>query len=399
MTTPLALNLRHLDAVAAVVRAGSITKAAALVNLSQPTLTQAIGQLERQLGHVLFDRQPGGVSPTPAGSLFAARIDRAVERIAESCRAVQRMAKTRHLPYPERHLSMTQIRAFLSVAEQGSFARAARSLGLAQPSIHRAAKELELSLGLPLFLRTGQLIKLSAAGERLARDLRLALGELRAGLDELADMQRAGSGRVVVGSLPLPRARLLPAALAQFSADFPWAEIQVIEGSYAELVAALRDGSIDIMIGALRHDPAAGLSEEGLLDAELYVVGSSHHPLAGTVATPKQLATYPWVVAAPGAPMRDKWEALFDGVQKPDRTIQCGSILVARGLLLAGGWLALMSRDQFMEERASGSINSIGPAVPGSSRTIGLTTRPDWRPTAAQSGLIAAIRRAAGVRN
>lgn len=395
MISSFDLNLRHLDAVVAAWRTGSITAASNLVNLSQPSLTQAIGHLERQLGHSLFDRHPGGVVATPAGELFARRIERAVECIAESCRALQRRAKVRPLPYPERHITMTQIRAFLAVADEGSHARAARALGLAQPSVHRAAKELELNIGVALFARSGALVRLTPAGERAARGLRLALAELRAGLDDLAALRGRGAGRIVVGSLPHPRARILPSALASFAAHHPEAKIVIVDGPYTELVSALRDGQIDFLVGALREDPRADVAEEALFADDLHIVAAARHPLAGSDPGPGDLTAYPWVVAAPGAPMRLKWEAIFAGAPVPDRTIQCGSILAARGLLLAGDWLALMSRDQFRVEQDAGLLAPIGPAVPNSSRLIGLTTRPDWRPTRAQAALVDEIRAAA----
>lgn len=116
---------------------------------------------------------------------------------------------------------------------------------------------------------------------------------------------------------------------------------------------------------------------------------------AGRKATPADLAGYPWVVAAPGAPMRTIWEKMFHGSVLPERTVQCGSILATRGLLLAGDWMALMSYDQFRIERQAGLIDTIGPAVAGSARRIGIVVRRDWRPTAAQAAFLAALRIAA----
>ena len=389
---PTDLNLRHLDAAAAVGRLGSITAAALAVNLSQPTVTQALATLETRLGHRLFDRQPGGVTPTPAGTVFVGRVERAIARLSQTCRVVRRAARSAPLPYPERLLTMTQLRAFLGVERNGSYTLAARELGLAQPSVHRAAGELEDILGTPLFIRVGQRMRATPAGDRLAGGIRLALVELRAGLDELAALSAAGAGRIVIGTLPLPRARLLPEALARCADRSPQAEISVVEGPYPDLLSGLRNGEIDFLIGALR-DPGPGkdIVQQRLFDDDLFVVAATRHPLAGRAASLDDLARYPWIIAPPGSPMRRTWETMFAERTKPERRIECGSILVIRGMLLAGNWLALMSADQFPIEKRAGLLAAIGPSVPGSRRSIGLATRADWRPTETQAALIATL--------
>jgi molybdenum-dependent DNA-binding transcriptional regulator ModE len=60
-----ALNIRHLAALAATVRHGSVTRAARAINLTQPALTQAIARLETDLGCALFERGASGMTATP----------------------------------------------------------------------------------------------------------------------------------------------------------------------------------------------------------------------------------------------------------------------------------------------------------------------------------------------
>ena len=64
------LNLRHLRAVAAIVRLGSVSAAAQAVSISQPAITQGLSKLERQLGISLFDRKPEGMEATKAKRLL-----------------------------------------------------------------------------------------------------------------------------------------------------------------------------------------------------------------------------------------------------------------------------------------------------------------------------------------
>ena len=67
---PFDLNLRHLRAVAAIRRCGSVSRAAGEVALSQPAVTQGVAKLEAQLGLRLFERGPSGMVPTPRAISF-----------------------------------------------------------------------------------------------------------------------------------------------------------------------------------------------------------------------------------------------------------------------------------------------------------------------------------------
>jgi LysR family transcriptional regulator, regulator for genes of the gallate degradation pathway len=393
MITAFELSLRHLDAVASVAKCGSISAAVSAVNLSQPALTQGLAKLEDQVGHRLFERQPTGIVATAAGTLFLPRIERAIEQISDGCRVLRRSARLKPLAYPERTLSMAQLRALSSVQRAGSYAMAARTIGLAQPSVHRAVRELELILGVPLLVRVGRSMRATEATDRFIRAVRVAVAELEAGLDELAALTCVGAGRIVIGSLQLPRAALLPKALALFAQSHPNTAISVIEKPYSELLADLCGGDIDFVLGALRDPtPSPDVMQRELFSDSLSIVARAAHPLARQCAQDlATLARYPWVVGARGAPMRAIWAKMFAPVSPPAQQIECSSILTARGLLLNGDWLALMSRDQFRLEEAGGLLVSIGPPVPGSDRKIGITTRVDWRPTATQAAMLSAI--------
>jgi DNA-binding transcriptional LysR family regulator len=396
---PSDLNLRHIDGAVAVTKNGGIGAAAIAMNLSQPALTQALAKLERLVGHKLFDRGAGGTRLTHAGELFVRRAARAIDYLSDAIRSIRRSSRLPAIVYPQRTVSMTQLRALATVERAGSFAAAAREMGLSQPSVHRAARELELVLGTQFLLHVGQVMRATTQGERLVRGIRLAFAELSAGLDELAAIDLEGAGGIRVGALPLPRASLLPAALARFAPANPNAHVTVVEGPYAELLASLRGGQIDILLGALRDPAPDGIGQEPLFADDLFVVARAGHPLASQQCQLEALAAYPWIVGAHGAPMRAVWDRLFEPAKRPVTQIECGSILTMRGLLLAGDWLALMSLDQFRLEEEAGVLARIGDSVPGSRREIGIAMRKDWLPTSTQSALLAAIRQASHERS
>jgi LysR family transcriptional regulator of gallate degradation len=389
------LNLRHLTAISAIARHGSIAAALDQVSLSQPALTQAVGRLETLLDHALFERHPGGMNPTAATHLLVPRIERANGYLATGVRAARRAHRLPALPGIERRLTLSQLRALIAVEDAGSYSLAATRSGVSQPAIHRAVHDLAALIEVPLLARHGKTMQLTLSASRLLRFAKLALSELSAGMDELAALRLRGAGRIALGTLPLARAILLPQVLSRFTRRNPQAAIQVLEGPYSELLAQLRNGSLDLLVGAMRQPaPVRDVLQEPLFDDDPVIVARAGHPLATRAYRFEQLLDYPWIIAATGAPVRARWERMFreQSLEPPSLRIECGSVLVIRGLLLEDDWLTLMSRDQFLFERRSGLLCELGIAGPSVRRAIGLTTRADWHPTALQRQLVDAFR-------
>jgi DNA-binding transcriptional LysR family regulator len=389
------LNLRHLHALTVVVASGGISAAAPQVNLSQPALTQAIAKLERQLHSPLFDRQPGGMAPTEAALLLVPRIARALAYIAHGVRLARRSQRLPALAGLERRVALGQLRALTAVDQAGNYSLAAARSGVSQPAVYRAVHDLSELIEVPLTMRRGKTVQSTPAATRMLRLVRLALAELAAGLDELASLRSERGGRIALGVMPLARAILLPQVLARFSRAYPNARINVVEGPYAEVLNDLREGNLDLLVGAMRDRlPVRDVVQEGLFDDDPVIVARAGHPLAGARFDFARLLDYPWVIAAPGAPVRARWERMFreHGHEPPAPRIECGSVLVTRGLLLEDDWLTLMSRDQFLIERRAGLMTELASAGEGLRRRIGLTTRADWHPTRLQSAFVETFR-------
>ena len=391
-----ALNLRHLAALGVIARAGSMSAAAEQVSLSQPALAQAVGKLERNLEIRLFERQVAGMRPTVAGLAWIIRVERALRYLTQAVRLVRRSVRMAPLAHIERRVSMVQLRALVAVEHCSSYATAAEQIGLSQPAIFRAVQELQGALGAELLVRAGRAVRPTDLASRFVRFVRLMLAELRTGLDEIA-AGKHGGGRISIGTLPMARTVFLPDLLARFAQEHPGASVEVREAPYGELLIALRHGDIDLMIGgAIRHPaPANDVEQEALFDDELFIVGNSTHPLRrNKIVTIQDLFAYPWAVPATGVPMRRNWETLFrtHGVEPPTPRIECGSVLVARGLMLKGEWLTLMSLDQFLFERQVGALAEIPIEGGVLRRRIAMTWRSDWRPTSMQGRLAAMAR-------
>lgn len=366
-----ALNLRHLRAVVEISRCGSISGAAAAVNLTQPAITQALAKLESGIGQPLFVRRADGMSATAAAELLVPRAEAALSHVVSG------------------RVTMAQLRALVAIADAGSYAGASAATGLSQPSLHRAVGDLSLVLKRELVTRRGKGIALTDAGRNLARRFRLALAELTAAISELNALQGRETGRIAIGAMPLSRARLLPAAVSAFHRAYPDVRISIVEGAFHELVEPLRDGGLDLVIGALR-DPSPGpdLDQSVLFEDRPAVIARHTHPIQGSDM--EALAKYPWIVPSRGTPLRGQWERMFAdaGIAPPRVPIECGSVITIRQILMDSDFLTLLSPDQVAVELEAGWLRRICDVPPGLVRRIGLTTRANWRPTARQASFI-----------
>lgn len=383
MTSPFDLNLRHLRALPLIVEHGSMSAAADAIGLSQPALAQGIAKLEAQFGVALFTRRSDGMTATANGLLAIERIKLGLARLSQAMHAQARTPR-RGFDKAENLLTATQFRAFLALVEAGSFVGAARATGISQPALHRAVRELEAVAGLELAVRQGRRVVLTESGKRIARGFRLAAAELLAALSEC---KGADAGHIAIGAMPLCRARLLPKTLARFSRISPAVHIDIAEGSYNELIEPLRDGRIDMMIGALRETPPPDLRQHALFEDRLAIVGRNRHPLAGDPDIPvAALSRFPWIVGRADTPLRAHWQRLFASADLPvpNAPIECSSVMTIRGVLLETDFLTLVSPDQVALELRSGQLAIIGPPVRTGVRTIGVISRADWQPTLTQ---------------
>jgi DNA-binding transcriptional LysR family regulator len=171
-----------------------------------------------------------------------------------------------------------ELRYFVAVAEELHFGRAAQRLGIAQPPLSRAIRQLERRMGVTLVERTSRRVRLTAAGEVLLHEGRQALNAVTAATRRA---QRAGArqARLILTLKPGGDGGLLPEILAGYQ-SLPGAIGVDLAFSIGERAAMLRDGRADV---GLLHSPQndlSGLDAEELLTERQVVVLPERHPLA-----------------------------------------------------------------------------------------------------------------------
>jgi len=387
-------NLKHLRACLAVARRQSISAAAEDVYMSQPAVTQAVAKVERLLGVELFDRRPEGVFVTEPGKIFVRRVERLQDYLIQATAEIMRLGRRNRGHQVKLYQLVTgvQLRALIAISEAGSFSLAARNVGVSQPSLHRAARELEQLCAVPLFEKASTGILLTKQAETFVMFAKLALVELGQAEDEIASWKGGRGGRIVIGSMPLARSAILPNAINAIMEEFPDTRLRVVDGPYQDLLFGLRHGDIDMLIGALRDPvPVDDVVQSKLFDDPLAIVGRVHHPLAKQKnITPRDLAAYGWAVPLRGAPTRDYFETMFpvEAEVRPKSIVETGSLILIRRMLSTSDKLTIISRHQIMQEEKYGELKRLPMDLPDTERPIGLTVRKGWSPTSIQQNLI-----------
>lgn len=206
-------------------------------------------------------------------------------------------------------LPLPQLHAFVVLAEELHFGRAAARLGIAQPPLSQQIRRLEDKVGYALFSREPGHISLTAAGRELLPAARLALTHLAQGLTAARDVGSGKAGRLRIGFAASLALTVLPTLLRTLRERFPAVDLDIQEMTTTPQLAALRERTIDI--GLLREPPAhdADLGFETVLTEPFVAVLPASHPLAAQRAVRvEQLADCPFVLLprAVGPPLYDQ---------------------------------------------------------------------------------------------
>jgi DNA-binding transcriptional LysR family regulator len=283
--------------------------------------------------------------------------------------------------------------------DSGGYSLAARRLGLAQPTVHRAAKDLETVLGVRLFSREARGVEATEPARVLARYAELLFAELRQGFEAVAELQGTTRGRIAVGCLPLARSEFLPTAVTELLSRHPDVSVSILDGPYVEQLSALRCGQIDWLIGALRDPvPTPDVVQEPLFEQPLAAVVRPGHPLLGSPPPGvAELAELEWIAPRALTPTRKFFDAFFErnGLESPSRIIECSSLIATRGLLRQSDRAALLSPLQVRRDIEAGDLALLVESIPGSSRSIGVTVRDNWEPTMVQAEFAGILRKLA----
>lgn len=176
-------------------------------------------------------------------------------------------------------LNLSRLRAFLRVAEELSFTRAAARLHVAQQALSATIRRLERDVGVRLFDRSTRAVQLTPAGAALVRRTRRALDELAHGVADARRVDRQGSGSLAVGVMAGAALELTDPILAACARDLPDTAVALDPHLYDDPSAGLHAGSSDVALLRLPLEPR-GLELIHLFSEPRVATLSARHPLA-----------------------------------------------------------------------------------------------------------------------
>ncbi|MEW2634578.1 LysR substrate-binding domain-containing protein [Streptomyces sp. NPDC048389] len=196
------------------------------------------------------------------------------------------------------------IKTFHEVVRSGSYSAAARALGYTQPAITQQMKALERDVGTPLFVRVGRGMRLTEAGEALARHAATILDSMSAAQEQMNALTRLRAGRVRVCAFPSANSTLVPETLARLTAAHPAIRVDLLENEPPESLRRLARGECDVALAftypGLHEQVPDDLVEIPLLEDQLTVLLPAGHQVARRrVVRLTDLAGERWIAGCP----------------------------------------------------------------------------------------------------
>ena len=179
------------------------------------------------------------------------------------------------------NISIRQLSAFISVADNGSFTRASEQMHLTQSAVSGLIKELESSLGIVLFDRTTRQLSLSVVGHHLLPQARRILNEMQLFENEASSLTSLAQGQVRLAVSQFA-ASSMPAVIAQFAKAYPDISVSLLDCSAENVLEHIQNIEVDLGVGTERGftEPDDDISADLLYQLPFCVVMPDNHALA-----------------------------------------------------------------------------------------------------------------------
>lgn len=299
-------------------------------------------------------------------------------------------------------IKVRHLRCLVALAEHGSLVRAAQALSVTQPAVSKTLAELEETLGQKLCARSRKGVELTPAGRVLLRYASRSLQLLGEGVEKIADVGQLDAPRLSIGALPTAAATLLPQALQGLAERHPQARVRVRTGSNAQLVASLRRGDTDVVLGRLAEPSSmSGLVFEHLYSEPIvFAVRPAHPLLRRRSLLPAALLEYRLLLPDAGTSVRAAADQYFvtAGIGLPEYPIESIDVNFCRSHTLSCNAVWCTALGVVQLDLRKGLLVRLGLDTGLSRGPVGMTLRAEPFANDALRDLVALIRAVAAER-
>jgi LysR family transcriptional regulator, hydrogen peroxide-inducible genes activator len=271
-------------------------------------------------------------------------------------------------------MEIRQLHYVLMLAEARSFSKAAERLHLAQPSLSQQVIKLEKEFGVSLFERRPGDIQLTYAGERFVAQAAKIIDQIGQLKKEMMDLAKLEKGQLIIGSLPITGAHLLPPVLPLFQKEFPGVELVLMEETTTHLVQMTARGQTDFSLLSL---PISNPDLEVIpvLTEEILLAVPPNHPFAALESIEMtNCQNEPFIFLKKGQGFRDIVHKLcLEAGFEPHVVFESTNIETVQSLVAAGIGIAFIPK-MISRTRRSGVVPvylPIRPMAPTRTLVIG----------------------------
>jgi DNA-binding transcriptional LysR family regulator len=237
------------------------------------------------------------------------------------------------------HIQIRHIQAFLAVARDLHFGKAALRLNIAQPALSRTIQHLESMLGVPLLERTTRNVQLTEAGRSFCEHGTRVLQELDKAIHCAQRSGDGSNGRLAVGYVDFALAGPMPQIFGEYKRAFPNVEIDFLSDSPEKLLALLSEKRIDcgFVVGPVRN---INLDSRCIqTDPPVVVMPVAHRLALRSKIRPADLASERFVLLA-----RDGWKPFYRRLEKV--TLKAGFVpLIGQEVAHTDALLAMVAAE------------------------------------------------------
>lgn len=256
-------------------------------------------------------------------------------------------------------MDFDQLKAFVEVARNASFSRAAEKLFRTQPAISAQIRSLEEDIGSRMFDRTGGRVTLTDGGKLFLEYAEETLQARRNIVRALAEMSRTPRGELVVSANEATCLYILPQVFAHFKGKHPRVSVSIARNERSRTLEAVLAQEVDFGVTTQPiNDPR--LTIVPVHKDEMVVITSVGHPLTATHATKlADVAAYPLILPKQGR-TRDLIDQMFSQRDlKPQISMELESSELIKRFAVAGVGIGFLARSNTIAESAAGLMGIV----------------------------------------